>query len=198
MGFLDRGVVPEGVREFKDPNPQEAFGRFGPNDPPPGWGEGVRQYTPEAQIAANARQALTQKMEPKPQRDFEGELATKIRATSERDRIRYAEANRQDKIDQINKQIDGLLKERASTMPLEKGAENSWGFDYSDAEREANPANVKYALLGEQIKKLQADRDALGAVGGAAGALGAPSQVAPSNTGNIEDDIANGAPSFKP
>jgi hypothetical protein len=198
MGFLDRGVVPEGVREFKDPNPQEAFGRFGPNDPPPEWGEGVRQYTPEAQIAANARQALTKKMEPKPQRDFEGELATKIRATSERDRIRYAEDNRRDQINQINKQIDRLLKERAGTMPLEAGAENSWGFDYSDAERAANPANVKYALLGEQIKKLEADRDALGAVGGAAGALGAPSQVAPSNTGNIEDDIDNGAPLFNP
>jgi hypothetical protein len=134
----------------------------------------------------------------KPQRDFEGELATKIKATSERDRIRYVEASRRDQIDQINKQIDRLLKERAGTMPLEAGAENSWGFDYSDAEIAANPANVKYAILGEQIKKLEADRDALGSTGGAAGALGAPSQVAPSNTGNIEDDIANGAPSFKP
>jgi len=134
----------------------------------------------------------------KPQRDFEGELETRIKATSERDRVRYAEENRQNQIERINKQIDRLLKERAGTMPLEAGAENSWGWDYSDAERAANPANVKYALLGEQIKKLEADRDALGAVGGAAGALGAPSQVAPSNTGNIEDDIANGAPLFNP
>ena len=158
---------------------------------------GQRLFGPvPGSAAAQGLEARTAKV--KPQRDFEGELAAKIRATSERDRIRYAEANRQDKIDQINKQIDGLLKERASTMPLEKGAENSWGFDYSDAEREANPANVKYALLGEQIKKLQADRDALGPMGGAAGALGAPSQVAPSNTGNIEDDIANGAPLFNP
>jgi hypothetical protein len=183
MGFLDRGVVPEGVREFKDPNPQEAFGRFGPNDPPPEWGEGVRQYTPEAQIAANARQALTKKMEPKPQRDFEGELATKIRATSERDAAR-ARAKR---MEQITKEINNAKKDKEQRITaallaegMTLGEQDGWFTSRDTALK--NIAAARKAHESEPdpaLQDLEMELAALKAMGGAAGALGGSSQPQP-------------------
>jgi hypothetical protein len=184
MGFLDRGVVPEGVREFKDPNPQEAFGRFGPNDPPPGWGEGVRQYTPEAQIAANARQALMQKMEPKPNygRTEEQRIAAQEAARrfqTERDAARVAEKDRQNQIERINKQIDKLKTAQAAQMVPEVGADRPyWGTgDYTQEQIDALPEGAARKALQGQIDDLNVELRSLQS--GAAGALGGSSQPQP-------------------
>jgi hypothetical protein len=207
MGFLDRGVVPEGVAEFKDPNPQEAFGRFGPNDPPPGWGEGARQYTPEGKIASNALQALTQKMEPKPfygrteeQRIAAQEAARRFQM--ERDATR-ARANR---MEQITKEINNAKKDKEQRIKdallaegMTLGEQDGWLTSRDTALKNIAAARKAHESAPDPaLQKLETELAVLQAMGGAAGALGAPSQVTPSNTGNIEDDIDNGAPLFNP
>jgi hypothetical protein len=184
MGFLDRGVVPEGVAEFKDPNPQEAFGRFGPNDPPPGWGEGAREYTSEGKIAANAQQALTQKMEPKPfygrteeQRIAAAEAARRFQ--TERDAASVAEKDRQNQIERINKQIDKLKTAQAAQMVPEVGADRPfWGTgDYTQAQIDALPGGAARKALQGQIDDLNVELRSLQS--GAASALGGNAQPQP-------------------
>jgi hypothetical protein len=158
---------------------------------------GQRLFGPVPGSAA-AQGLETRAAKEKPQRDFEGELATRIKATSERDAARVAEKDRQNQIERINKQIDKLKTAQAAQMVPEVNSDRPyWGTGkYTQEQIDALPEGAARKALQGQIDDLNVELRSLQS--GAAGALGAPSQVAPSNTGNIEDDIANGAPSFKP
>lgn len=129
------------------------------------------------------------------------------RAQAERDAAR-ARANR---MAELTKEINNAKKDKAQRITdalLAEGmtVSNQTGypfipFDSTEEEAKARVAAARKAHESEPdpaLQKLETELAVLQAMGGAAGALGAPSQVAPSNTGNIEDDIANGAPSFKP
>jgi hypothetical protein len=188
MAFLDRGVVPEGVAEFKDPNPQEAFGRFGPNDPSPGWGEGARQYTPEAQIAANARQALTQKMESKPFYGTTPEERTRTREDTQRaQEERDAAQARENRIKELTKLINNAKKDKEQRITAKLSAEGMTLGEQDDwlTSRDTALKNIAAARKAHEsepdpaLQDLEMELAELKAMGGAAGALGGSAQPQP-------------------
>jgi hypothetical protein len=139
---------------------------------------GQRLFGPvPGSAAAQGLEARTAKV--KPQRDFEGELATKIRATSERDAARVAEKDRQNQIERINKQIDKLKTAQAAQMVPEVGADRPyWGTgNYTQEQIDALPEGAARKALQGQIDDLNVELRSLQS--GAAGALGGNTQLQP-------------------
>jgi hypothetical protein len=167
---------------------------------------GQRLFGPvPGSAAAQGLEARDQSRKPNYGRTEEQRIAAQEAARRfqmERDATR-ARANR---MEQITKEINNAKKDKEQRIKdallaegMTLGEQDGWLTSRDTALKNIAAARKAHESAPDPaLQKLETELAVLQAMGGAAGALGAPSQVAPSNTGNIEDDIVNGAPSFKP
>ena len=203
--YLENGAVPQGAKEFQAPNPREAFGRFADNDPPEGFGEGNSAYTPDGQVAFNARKRLEDKpqqydrmqlLERKAQLEAE---AAAIKANSKAQEVK-SKADRATQSDLYKRRDTArdALSQSSIGLPVE-GEGGFWGMNKNGREDvdKWEFSHPQYRAAKNELAKIELelanmDKDP----NGPPRPSGAP--AGPFNSGNIEDDIANGAPSFKP